>query len=807
MIGPCTGDLFSLAVLTFSSWQWIWPLVAVCAVAAVVLLWSYLPARSSGAVRWWCLALKLLGFAALAACLLEPLWLSPRARQGANFFAIVADNSQGLQVKDEGSSRTRGEAVAALVDNRAPGWQSALADTFEVRRYFFDARLHATSDFRELDFSGRSSGLLGSLKALQQRFQGRPLAGVLVLTDGNATDLRGSMPSLEGLPPIYPVVVGSPDPIRDIAVQQVNIGQTAFEDAPVTVQAEVDASGFRGRPILAQIVDRAGKVVQEQTAEARENGTPLNFRFTLKPEESGLSFYRLRVGTRNGNGTLDTGADEATLANNSRVLAIDRGRGPYRVLYVAGRPNWEFKFLNRAIEEDRHVQLVALIRVAKREPKFDFRGRAGETSNPLYRGFGEQSAEDVQRYDQPVLVRLNTKDELELKNGFPRTEEELYAYDAIIVDDLEAEFFGAAQAQLVQKFVSERGGGFLMLGGMESFQPGGYRRTPIGDMLPVYLDRAEPQTLAGVAEGPEPRPIQFQLAREGWLQAWARLYDNETQERARIEAMPALRVVNRVRGVKPGASVIATGRDEGGGEVPALAVQRFGRGRTGALMVGDLWRWGTRDGERQEQLGKAWRQLARWLVSDVPQRVELQVEPQPDDPTGAVSLNVRVRDARFQPVDDAAVTIDVESVTMGGPGETPVPALRLRAEPTGSEAGLYTASFVPRINGGFKASALAINPAGAEIGRAVAGWTADLVADEFHSLTPNVALLETIARQTGGAVIKAADLAAFVRSLPEKSAPVMETVARPVWHTPSMFALALACLVAEWGLRRWKGLP
>ena len=50
--------------------------------------------------------------------------------------------------------------------------------------------------------------------------------------------------------------------------------------------------------------------------------------------------------------------------------------------------------------------------VALREPKFDFRGRAGETSNPLYRGFANQSAEDIERYDQPVLVRLNTRDEL-----------------------------------------------------------------------------------------------------------------------------------------------------------------------------------------------------------------------------------------------------------------------------------------------------------------------------------------------------------------------------------------------------------
>lgn len=806
MTGIPGSSAYAWASLTLSADQWLWPLAAILALVGAILAWSYLPARQAGAVRWWCLGLKLVGFAALAACLLEPLWLSQRARQGANFFAVVADNSEGLQIHDAGESRSRGELLTRLVDAGTTGWQSRLAETFEVRRYLFDSALHATTDFRELDFNGRASGMMGALSSVQKRFQGRPLAGILLFTDGNATDLRGVLPSLEGMAPVYPVVLGNPGAIRDISVQQVTVSQTAFEDAPVNIQADVGVAGFNGQSISAQIQDASGRVVQEQSQTAGGRGGAMTFRFTLKPEGAGVSFYRLAVGLRGASGGIAEKSDEATKANNTRVLVVDRGRGPYRVLYVAGRPNWEFKFLNRAIEIDPQVQLVALIRVAKREPKFDFRGRAGETSNPLYRGFGEQSAEDVQRYDQPVLVRLNTKDEQELRGGFPRTAEELYAYDAIIVDDLEAEFFGVDQAQLAQKFVSERGGGFLMLGGMESFQPGGYHRTPIGDMLPVYLDRTDPQVLEGANDSREPSPVHFELAREGWLQAWARLYDNETQERARIEGMPAFRVMNRVRGIKPGASLIATGRDENGGESPVLAVQRFGRGRTAALMAGDLWRWGTRDADRQELLGKAWRQLARWLVADVPRRVELQVEPVAEDANAAVALNVRVRDARFQPVEDGSVAIDVETLTVGSPGEMKAAPVRLRAEPSQHEPGLYSANFVPRSNGGFRATAIVTNPAGAETGRAVSGWSTDLAAEEFRSLTPNVSLLESIAQRTGGEVIRAADLDSFVRSLPEKKAPVMETRARPLWHTPAMFALALACLIAEWGLRRWKRL-
>ena len=45
-----------------------------------------------------------------------------------------------------------------------------------------------------------------------------------------------------------------------------------------------------------------------------------------------------------------------------------------------------------ALQADDEVEVVGLIRIAKKEPKFTFRGRTGETTNPLYRGFGNQEA-------------------------------------------------------------------------------------------------------------------------------------------------------------------------------------------------------------------------------------------------------------------------------------------------------------------------------------------------------------------------------------------------------------------------------
>ena len=100
---------------------------------------------------------------------------------------------------------------------------------------------------------------------------------------------------------------------------------------------------------------------------------------------------------------------------------------------------------------------------------------------------------------------------------------------------------------------------------------------------------------------------------------------------------------------------------------------------------------------------------------------------------------------------------------------------------------------------------------GAKLGAAQTGWTADLEAREFQSVKANRPLLERIARQTGGRVVAAGELEKFARDLPRREAPISETWVRPLWDLPGLqpaiFLFALSCFIAEWALRRWKGMP
>jgi uncharacterized membrane protein len=799
--------------------EWAWSAAALFAAAAAAVAWSYWRSGAGGApgVRTLAAVLKAVGLAALAVCLADPLLSGVRPRRGANIFAVVVDDSQSLQIHDHGASDSRGAELQRMLLSES-AWQSRLGQDFDVRRLTFSTQLRAVDDFSALAFDGVGTSLAGSLDALARRFRGLPIAGVLLMTDGNSTDALPADLAWKDLPPIYPVIQGSDEALADVSVERVSATETNFESAPVTIRADVRAIGLEGEPLEVALYDEDGRPLETQIATPEPDEDFATVRFQMRPDESGLNFFTVGARTEAEaaaaeaaaggvaeatahqsdeiapDHTTDPESDEATLANNRRLIAVDRGGGPYRVLYVSGRPNWEFKFLRRALADDDQLELVGLVRIAKREPRFSFRNRDNPDTNLLFEGFENPDDDTAETHDEPVIVRLGTEDELELRDGFPREADELYKYDALILDDLEASFFTQDQLTLIENFVSRRGGGLLMLGGPESFVAGGYLRTPVANALPVYVD--VPDDLPAPSADQQ---FRLALTTEGWLEPWVRLRKTEPEDRDRLAAMPPFQIVNAAGRLKPGATPLADVVDDAGQKHPALVAQRYGRGRSAALLIADYWRWAIkRPTETDQDFDSSWRQIVRWLVGDVPQRVEIDVEGAANSPSGAVSLRVRVRDARFLPLDNAQVKIHISAPDAR--------EIVLDAEPAPDEAGAYIATHVPRTPGAYRAAVAATAPDGSEVGKRETGWAAQPLADEFNRLAPNRELLAEVAAKTKGEVVAADQLDKFVASLESRDAPITEPWTRPLWHHPLFFLVTIGCLAGEWGLRRWKGL-
>ncbi|MEZ6126601.1 MAG: VWA domain-containing protein [Planctomycetaceae bacterium] len=75
----------------------------------------------------------------------------------------------------------------------------------------------------------------------------------------------------------------------------------------------------------------------------------------------------------------------------------------------------------------------------------------------------------------------------------------LQDYSVVILSNIPAGDLSAGQMQTLRTWVSELGGGFVMLGGDESFGPGGYYRTPIDEILPVHCDFEKQKEKPGLA--------------------------------------------------------------------------------------------------------------------------------------------------------------------------------------------------------------------------------------------------------------------------------------------------------------------
>jgi len=69
--------------------------------------------------------------------------------------------------------------------------------------------------------------------------------------------------------------------------------------------------------------------------------------------------------------------------------------------------------------------------------------------------------------------------------GLPTSLTELAAFDAVILSNIPASSLSGAQLQMLRHFVSDLGGGLVMLGSENSYGLGGYHRTQVEEVLPL----------------------------------------------------------------------------------------------------------------------------------------------------------------------------------------------------------------------------------------------------------------------------------------------------------------------------------
>jgi uncharacterized membrane protein len=729
-----------------------WPLwlLAIAIVAAAaglgVLVWKRAGSgRMAGvkSVAVWLLQTL------LAALLLLMLWhpaLSVATlRPQQNIVAVVVDDSASMAQPDEAGGASRRAAATSVLNS---GLLNALKDKFQVRLYKLGDHLDRFDKLEQLTSSIPATHIGEGLKQVVADAASLPIGAVILASDGadnaGGVDLETISEIRRQRIPIHTIGFGKEQATRDVEISDVQVPARALPDSRLSAIVSFHQNGYAGQKAKLTVKEGA-KVLAQQMVTLKKDG---------QEQSETLLFNAGTAGVKSVETSIEPLAGEESTKNNlvTRLVNVD-ARKP-RILYLEGEPRWEFKFLRRAVEDDRTIDLVTILRT---------------TQNKIYR-------QGIANPD-------------ELKDGFPTKVEELFAFDGIIIGSVDAPYLTPGQQTLLKDFVDRRGGGLLFLGGKDALSDGGWKQSADVELLPTILpDRKDTFVRVGAT---------VELTAPGRDSLITRLEEDPAKNVERWQKLPYVMNFQDVGQPKPGAVVLVDAKPTTGGRVPLLITQNFGRGRTAIFATGGSWRWQMLQPLADKSHEMFYQQLLRWLVSDTPRKVTTSTPKQLISDDSHVSLRAEVRDRTYLQASDAKT----EAHILGPDGIAE--AVEMRPDPI--ESGVYTADWTTPKPGSYLVEVVASRGT-EELGRDTMTFRReDGVAESFR-IQQNRELLEKLSSETGGRYYKPQDAQKLGKDISYSEAGITVRETRDLWDMPIIFLALLGLRAAEWLLRRKWGV-
>ena len=690
--------------------------------------------------------------------LLKPVVVVSSVVPRSSYVALAIDDSLSMKLQDTPARATRLDyAKQMLLSPPASGkssFISRLEEKFKTNLYGFSGEVVGVSDGNTLYGEGRTTDVTGALDEIAKRSSGMPLSAIVLATDGASNVSRDLSATLRDLRardvPVYTIGVGDTARPLDAELTRMTLPRRVLVGSRANIEAFVSLSGYGATKVLMSVRED-GRAIKTEEFNLRGNDTQA-VSLEIIPSNPGFRRYTVEVTPLDG---------EVTIENNKQEAMVEVIEGPLRILHVEGEPRWELGKIRESLAPtEKNVTLVSL-------------QRTGE--NKFYRqGIGAQQ---------------------ELVSGFPKTEEELFAYDGLVLGSVEAGFFTIDQLRNIEAFVSRRGGGLLALGGRLSFDGGKYKGTLIADLLPLTLEGRN------VNDGESFAPIyKAQLTGAGQAHPITRLNEDRAVSQKTWNDLPPISVSEGLKTVKPGASVLLEAKRAGGSSpaVPLLALQRYGRGQTLAFTASDTWRWRMRMDSKSNAHETFWRQLLRYLVSGTPRQIEAGAEQDVYVMDDTVRVVADIRDKHYNPVNDARATARITKPS-GATLDVPLKFTSI------NDANVYTGEFKADELGQHGIELIAASASIGQIGAKSTVLVSDLNR-EFYSAAQNSDLLKRIAAETGGKYYQLGDLQSLLDDLTYRKTPYSERVTKDLWDMPINFFLIIGLLCAEWFLRKREGL-
>ena len=718
---------------------------------AILVAWLvYRRLAATAPQRYTLIALRTLTLLAIVVFLMRPVVRTTEPDGRAVVVPVLVDLSRSMGIEDVEGTRRIDRARQFLVRTLLP----ALSTRFAVEIIGFgDEVAPVTTD--SLAATARQSDLQGALAAMRDRYRGRAIPGMVLLSDGGDTSGTAARIAAEGAP-VYAFGMGAPQVAQDREVLSVTAAEAVLDDSRVDLAVSAVSHGASGKdPIELRLLEN-GRPIEVRRVTPTSEGTAVHAVFQVAPGRGGPTVYTVEIPVLPG---------ELVPENNARSTLVQPPSRSRRVLLVEGAPGFEHSFLKRAWSADSGLEVDSVVR----------------------KGRNEQGRDTY--YIQAAQSRSDA-----LRDGYPPRAEDLFRYDALVLANVEGHQLTRSQLEATRAFVAQRGGGLLVLGA-RSFLQQGLADTAIEEVLPLSLqdrtggvlpaaDVRGPNRVTLTAQGEAHPVMQLGLAADDSVKRWSNV--------------PPLAAIAPLGGPRPGASVLALASGAGGTPRALVAVQRFGDGRSMIFAGEAAWRWRMMLPATDRSYATFWRQAVRWLA--LPATDPVAITAPAAAPAGApVAIQIAVRNQAFEPVRDA--TVDVRVTTADGRLEQ----LRAIPDPDGPASGRYIARFKAGDAGVYRVVADAKRDK-ALLGSASASWLVGGADFEMTDPRLNIAVLQRLATASGGRVVGEADVAEVVRALETNVPAAALSVRRDLWHNAWSFAAILLLLGSEWVLRRRWGL-
>lgn len=694
---------------------------------------------------------------ALIALLLFLLWhpaLSVATlRPQQNVVAVLVDDSRSMSIADE--SGTRLARAQSLLNG---GLLKSLGDRFQVRLYKFGTDAQRIQKSLEIAGTAPATRIGNTLDRVMAESSSLPLGAIVLLTDGadnaGGIDLDTVAAIRRQRIPIHTVGLGREHPERDVEVVDALLAARALPQSRLTATVTLQSYGLSGNKARLSVRD-AGKVLASQDVALKGDGALQTEAITFNVGQAGPKTLEIGVDPVSG--------EENTLNNKiSRVVNV-QARKP-RILYFDGEPQWEYKFVRRAMDDNPEIVVFSMERT---------------TQNKIYR----------QPCPAGGCADGFKHDEKELEDGFPSKAEDLFAFQGLMLADVEAGYFTPAQQQLIHDFVDRRGGGLLFLGGRASLSDGGYANSSLADLVPTKLP---------ANKGTFHRDFsKVELAAAGRENILTRLDDNPERNVQRWKEIPMVADYQEVGEPKPGATTLLSVTPQSRSRMPLLVTEPYGRGRTAVFATSGSWRWKMWMPHEDKTHATFWQQMFRYLVTDAPSQVTATTPKTVLADDTRVPIRVEVRDKEYKPLSTARV--QARFLAPDGSSAT------LELSPRPLEEGVYTGEWTAEKPGSYVVEMLA-GEEQQEVGRDVLAFRReDGVAENFHT-GQNRELLQKLSDQTGGKYYTSADASKLPNEISYSEAGITSRETRDLWDMPVIFLLALGIRASEWTLRRKWGV-